>query len=181
MSTNPLPQKPPVAPPATDQPGKRAAILIIGALVLVGMAYGSGLRTSTKRLAEAKQELLRVQTQADAARSDVARRDTTIRQLEARRQLHLALIALDERNFGTAQGNLNASAILLGNAGGDDEMAALTKQIRGTNLVAAADFSGERQQVLEFARRLDAAIPPDSLPGHGMNAAQGIGGAPAPR
>lgn len=168
MSTHP-PLKPPPAPPAQDQPGKRAAILIIGALVLVGMAYGSGLRTSTKRLAEAKQVLLRVQTQADAARSDVARRDTTIRQLEARRQLHLALIALDERNFGIAQGHLNAAAILLGNAGGGEGIAALTKEIRGTNLVAAADFAEERRQILDFARRLDAAIPPESLPGHDMN------------
>jgi hypothetical protein len=37
-----------------------------------------------------------------------------VRQLEARRQLHLTLLELDKRNFGTAQEHLAGAAILLG-------------------------------------------------------------------
>ena len=168
MTTSPPAQQPPPAPPARDQPGKRRTILIVGSLIVVTMAYLSGLRTSVGRLRTANQELFRVRSQAEVAREDVSRRDTTIRQLEARRQLHLTLMALDERNFGIAQNHLNAAAILLGNAGGG-EMEALAQQIKGTNLVAAADFADQRQQILDFVRRLDAAIPREALPGHGMS------------
>lgn len=178
MSIKPSQPMPPPAPPANDQPRKRALILIVGTAIVVSMAYLSGLRTSTGRLREKNQELTRLKTQVDVARSDVTRRDATIRHLEARRQLHLSLIALDERNFGIAQGHLNAAAILLGNAGGGEAFTNLTRQIRATNLVAAADFAEQRQQILEFARRLDAAIPPESLPGHDMGG-PAIPGAPS--
>lgn len=156
MAIDPPARKPPSAPQVKDQPAKRAAILIIGVLVLIGMAYGSGLRGGTRRVQAAEAELRRVSARADAAQADLSVRDATIRQLEARRQLHLALIALDQRNFGTAQTHLQAAGTLLDGAGGDGP--ALGQQIKATELVVASDFSAQRERVLDFARRLDALL-----------------------
>ena len=178
MATNQPAQKPPPAPQTRDQPGKRAAILIIGVLVVVGMTYGAGLRSATRRLKQANEEMRRVTARADAFQADVALRDATIRQLEARRQLHLALLALDQRNFGTAQSHLHAAGALLeGAANGDG--AALAEPLKAMNLVAVSDFSGQRERVLDFARRLDAVVA-DRVPAANAAPASPAPASPAP-
>lgn len=160
MTTASPPSRPGDASSTKSQTTLRWAILILGSLIVLAMAYGTGLRQSTSKLRNTNEQLR-------AARADVAGRDTAIRQLEARRQLHLALLALDQRNFGIAQSRLNAAAILLNNAGQGQTggLADLAQRIRATRVVAAADFAGQREQVLESVQQLDTILNASGLPG----------------
>lgn len=143
----------------------RLTILIVGGLVIVVMAYLSGVRRRANEIRDVNQRVRVLTSTTSALREDVAAREGTIKQLEARRRLHLTLLAMDERNFGIAQQNLTAAGILLGNASeGNSGLAALSQEMRGLNIVAAGNFAAQREQVLGLARRLDALLP-STLPG----------------
>ena len=103
----------------------RIIIALVVALVIIVVAYGVGLGQGMRQARAVREMQRTAEDQRDAARLEVTTRDATIRELEARRQLHLALMALDERNFGIAQKHLNAAAIRrravrTGQSSGDD-------------------------------------------------------------
>jgi len=163
--TSPGPAKPP-APPLPPRPSLkdrlvRGSILIFGALFLLAMTYFSGQRANVGVAKRADREKTAAIKQLTDERRKMAERDDTISHLEARRQLHLALLAVDARNFGTAQQHLDGAATQLntpGAAAGD--LAALRQQIDGMNVVAAGDMESQRQQVLGFVQRFDQLVPP---------------------
>ncbi len=143
--------------------------IIIGvALALMGMAiaYGVGRLQGATATASVQEELKTAEEEqkreASMLQDRVSALQRRVELLEARRQLHLSLIALDARNFGTAQGHLEQAASQLSNAKqatpGLEEIVAGLGALR---LVASEDVAGERARVLVQAAALDAAIERD--------------------
>lgn len=149
--------------------GKQIGIALGVALVALGAAYGIGRVQTAGRIDEAER---RAATAASTSASavDVARVNLDIcrgnvTRLEARRQLDLALIALDERNFGIAQERLDAArAFLASTKGADPELAKLAADVEATKLVAAEDLGDQRKRLLGFLKRLDELVPPPKSP-----------------
>jgi hypothetical protein len=83
-----------------------------------------------------------------------------VQKLEARRQLHLAIVALEERNFGTAQARLQTAGGLLVDGSLDAGWNELGQQVKGYKLLAGEDLAKERQALTEFVSRADAFIAP---------------------
>src|SRR5438094_831955 len=125
--------------PATQQQRdarNRLAIWIVGLFLFFLAAYGSGLGQGMRAARKAQLAQRIAESQLGVARTQLA-------ELEARRQLDLTLTALDQRNFGIAQNHLSTAATLLDNAGGGSgDLAALAKQIKAMNVVAASAAGG---------------------------------------
>ncbi|MBC8104607.1 MAG: hypothetical protein H7Z41_18685, partial [Cytophagales bacterium] len=95
-------------------------------------------------------------------------------QLEARRQVALALLELDRRNFGAAQERLGEAAARLENVQKANQAAVAAKpqeppvspsdfaaaitQIRQVNLVATPDTGEQRERLLTLATQMDAEL-----------------------
>ncbi|MCX6367843.1 MAG: hypothetical protein NTX57_14230 [Armatimonadetes bacterium] len=88
-------------------------ILVTGSLFVLGIAYGSGMRSQTKKLQTLTQELKinrRNLRASELARyADIA----LMHQLEARRLLDLSLEAIAQRNYGIAQEQLKTTTLHL--------------------------------------------------------------------
>src|SRR5262245_14459337 len=85
---------------------KRALIILTVLVAALGATY----------LAARLQGGVEVKAAADRATAAEKARDearSKLLQLEARRRLHLALLALDQRNFGIAESHLGAASGLL--------------------------------------------------------------------
>lgn len=160
---------PPVAPAPVPAPSlkarfKRAAILILGTLIVIAISYGSGMRANVRRAAVAEDREKAKIGELAVARADLAERDRKITQMEARRQLSLALVALDERNFGIAQQHLAQAGALLSAPGTQGDLSALGGQVKEMSVIAAGDIGQQRARLLDFARRFDVLVPPAPLP-----------------
>jgi F0F1-type ATP synthase membrane subunit c/vacuolar-type H+-ATPase subunit K len=152
-------QSPEPTPAATS----RAKRMMVGAAVgigALGVAYGAGrlqgkLATDAadRRTEEANQQRQRASGEFDA------QRDRALR-LEARRRLHLALIAVEDRNFGIAQSHLDKAATLLGRSRGNAKLDSLTGELEKDKLGATDDVGAIRQRLLGYVREFDEALPP---------------------
>jgi hypothetical protein len=144
---------------ATSTP-RRVAIYVGIGLAALGAAYGVGRLQTQAAVNEAEQQTL-ARAAAQAEQSKVLELEQAkVRELEGRRQLALALLALDERNFGTAQSHLKQASALLGETKGDAAMAELTAAIAAYTLVATDDTGAQRKQLLDWTRKFDALRPP---------------------
>ncbi len=148
---------------------KQIGIAIGVGLVALAAAYGVGRLQTAGRVDDAERRASAAAsasaTAVDVARAnlDVCRGNVT--RLEARRQLDLALIALEERNFGIAQERLESSrAFLAATKGGDPELAKLAGEIEATKLVAAEDLGDQRKKLLGLLKRLDELVPAPKNP-----------------
>ncbi len=167
MTVPPAPgAPPPTAPFKTPFKArfKRAAILTLGTLIVIAISYGSGMRANVRRATIAEDREKAKIGELAVARADLAERDRGIAQLEARRQLHLALLALDERNFGIAQQHLAQAGTLLSAPGTPADVSTLGGQVKALTVVAAGDIGQQRAQLLDLARRFDVLVPPPALP-----------------
>jgi hypothetical protein len=143
----------------TSKP-QRIAIYIGIALAALGAAYGVGRLQTQGAVNEAEQQTV-ARAAAQAEQSKLLELEhTKVRELEGRRQLALALLALDERNFGTAQSHLKQASALLGQTKEDGAMAELTAAITAYTLVATDDTGTQRKQLLDWTRKFDALRPP---------------------
>lgn len=143
---------------ATKDKIVRTVVLSVGILVSLGMAYGAGMRAQVGKVraanaAQKQAEYLRGEAQNEARASNAS-----VQLLDARRALHLSLLELDARNFGTAQNHVQTAAALL-KASNAADFAGLAARIGATNLVAAADIAVQRDMVLGFAREFDRLRP----------------------
>ena len=140
----------------------RLVILIVGSLLVVAMAYGSGMR-GEQRIAK------RIDEQRKLAQQDLREAQRTARlrlavaeMLEGRRQVALALTELDRRNFGVAQEHLTQAAKRLSDAQDANttspDMTALLTRLKATSLVAAADIGGQRDNLTALAADMDKAL-----------------------
>lgn len=120
-------------------------------------AYVFGRVQAQTEIERAKEETRAAEARVEAERKGTAELRREISRLEARRKLHLALIALEERNFGTAQQHLRAAGKLLS----EDESAPLVeigKRIAGRQLVATEDTGAQRTQILAAIGELDEQL-----------------------
>jgi hypothetical protein len=158
MTTVVKPVAPPAEPTAPAVAGansrfKRALIVLAAMVASAGIAYLVG-RLQTAGLihtAEAQTQ------QAVEAKSSAER---ALLRLEARRRLHLCVVALDQRNFGIAEQHLSLAARLLASSKPEGELEALRARIAGLKLPATDNVGEERKQVLDFAAKLDELVPP---------------------
>ena len=144
---------------------KGIAIGVVVALATAGAAYGVGRFQGNVRVADAEQRA-NAATSASASAMALSSVATDIERgkvarLEGRRRLHLAIIALDDRNFGIAQDHLTAARAHFGSAKGKDpELDKLGTEIEAFKIVATDDVGEQRKKVLEWAKRLDELMPP---------------------
>jgi hypothetical protein len=149
--------------------GKQIAIGVSAALVAVGVAYGVGRVQGSGQIDQAES---RARAAASASASAVAASNVAVdiergkvARLEARRRLHLAIIALEDRNFGIAQEHIGAAQAFLASAkGADPEVQKLVADLGSFKVVASEDVGEERKVVLAFCKRLDDAMPPPKAP-----------------
>ena len=130
--------------------------MVLGSVYLGGWIHGSSKVSQVEEQATQAQDKQRVlETGLQGERRSVL-------QLEARRRLHLVLLAMDQRNFGIAEKHLEAAGKLLtkpeAQLSGDLEK--LAEVIAGAKLVAQEDLSDQRKKILGWVERFDKAAPP---------------------
>jgi hypothetical protein len=141
----------PQEPARGPSKAKRILLGMAAFIVAVGAAYGIGrfqlatqLRDAEGRTQEVEQKLRTEQQK--------------ITSLEARRHLNLSLLAMDERNFGIAQKELEEAARLLGQPTSKPEHSKLAAEIQRHKIIATEDLGAQRQKLLALTRALDALL-----------------------
>lgn len=155
--------------------GRKTLILTVLFLVLLLGAYGYG-RWQGAQSVGGRDQSAAISAGADAGtarvRSDLVRLEgetrllgRQVRLLQARRRLHLALMALDARNFGIARGHLNAvgtdlEALPPDPAAGDGEsLSRLARELSSAQLTAGDNLSTHRQRILAWVHELEKQLP----------------------
>jgi len=144
---------------------KTNAIAVGVALLLVGAAYGVGRYQGVAKVNEAD---ARATAAASASANAVSSTRMALEiergkvaRLEGRRRLHLAMLALEERNFGIAQEQLAATRKELASAaGGDNELTKITSELDAFKVVATDDVGEQRKKMLDWCKRIDATLAP---------------------
>lgn len=160
------PDVPLAPPPKRKDIVVRSLILIIGTLFVLSMAYGSGMRAQKRIVDSINEERKIAERDLRQAAGSLQVRLVLLRQLEARRLMHAALLELDRRNFGTAQGSLNQAVALLKEAGEAiattqavaPDLASVASGLAEVQLVASEDFGVQRGRVVALSEEADAKI-----------------------
>lgn len=134
-------------------PSKAKRILLGTAafVVAVAAAYGIGRFQLATQVRDAEARTQEVEQKLRAEQQKVT-------SLEARRHLHLSLLAMDERNFGIAQKELEQAARLLGQTADKPEHSKLAAEVQRHKIIATEDLGAQRQKVLAWTRALDALL-----------------------
>jgi len=147
----------------------------VGGLALALILFFAGFALGRGGLNEARTELGRARTDYDArlksaqtdteqARSNLASAQALNRLLIARGYLYRAAVQIGRRNFGTAQNDLERSALLLqqadANAAGVDAGAVtrLQESVAGLTLRVTTDVAGQRDQILQAVEQMDRLL-----------------------
>ena len=147
----------PAAPPSRT---KRGLVYTGLALAALGGAYGGG-RLQTQSDVDKAEERTRERAAAEAEQVKLREQATQkVRELEGRRQLSLALVALDERNFGTAQTHLAKAGSLFAESKGDAGLEELARNVASYKLVATDDVAAQRKLLSDWTRKFDTLRPP---------------------
>jgi hypothetical protein len=153
--------------PRTVLKSKRVLAAVAGGvLVALLVAYGVGRVQGCSQVQQAEGKAQEAESAKQSATTELKTQlDQTRRRvdlLEGRRHLHLALLAMDKRNFGIAQSHLqNANKLLKRGAQEGSEEAKLHGRVEQLILVATEDFAPQRQKVLDVIEAFDALVPPD--------------------
>lgn len=134
-----------------------------GALVVaLGGAYVGGRLQSQARIDELNQNLVTAQSQLSELRGKESLQLQQLGELEARRQIHLGILAFDKNNFGIAQDHLRQAASLLESPASqpDDALRALAGALRALELSPAVDLASQRAALVQLASKFDALRPP---------------------
>lgn len=151
---------------------KRILILLglFAACVLGAYSYGrwQGVEVAQGVRSQAAGDQAQYDGRAAQAEVELRQVRAVVPMLQARRRLHLALMALDERNFGTARDYLAAAgadlaAVPSPPAGADAAvLARLAQDLQAARLIATEDLSQQRGRVMEWVRQLDAQFPAET-------------------
>jgi hypothetical protein len=136
---------------------KRALVVLLVVAASIGIAYGAGRLQTSSAIASAEQRASEALTAKSAAEAQLAQVQA---RLEARRRLHLALLQLEERNFGTAEQHLSAAAALLAKSKPDGELEKLRADLAAARLKASDDVAAQRAKIAGWISRFDALVPP---------------------
>ncbi|GAC1299416.1 MAG: hypothetical protein NVS3B20_20800 [Polyangiales bacterium] len=140
------------------------AIGVGAGLVVAALAYGVGRAQGSAGVDDAERRAATATATSSSAVAAVQgvlegeRNRSAL--LEARRRLHLAIVALDERNFGIAQEQLDgAHAILVSVERTDPSLQEFAKDLAALKLAASDDVGEQRVKVLALCKKLDARMP----------------------
>ncbi len=171
----PAPVADPVSPRLHD--AKRIGMLAAAAVALLALGYGIGRAQGAHEVSRVEGAARTVRARSDesarqlrsrvtALEGDVARATHATAVLEGRRQLGLALLSLDDRNFGIAQGQVDAARAALRDLPGADNpgLAEVARSLTGLSVVAAGDFADQRARVLAIVRVFDQHLPSAATP-----------------
>jgi len=140
----------------------RQWILWGGAGIILVMTYFSGVRAAGKRLKVKDQEVKQVRQLWSDSQLALIARYAFLGQLEARRQVALALGDLDKRNFGSAQEKLVRAAALLQDAAKTNatapDMNVVADDLAKITLAASPNTGDDRDRINAIAARMDAAL-----------------------
>lgn len=138
---------------------KRYAWLAAGALALLGSCYVLGylrghgelsaVELQNQKLSQAKVDDAK-QLETERARSQM---------LEGRRCLDQAVMALDYRNFGTAQERLKQAGQRIVGARAEGRLLAIGKELDTYRLVATEDLGNQRQKLVSYLTEFDQLYP----------------------
>ncbi len=168
----PPPQGTPAGPPAANakpppSPGvkkaQRVMILVGLAVLALVVAYTVGRVQTASHVTEAKRQVEQIDKSQKQTKGQLDSEKALVDQLEARRRLHMALLAMDQRNFGIADQHMQAAAKLLARskpAAGTD-LDKLRGEVASFKLVATEDLAGQRQKILDMVHRFDELVPPE--------------------
>lgn len=162
--------KDPSKPPRMVTLRRKALVVsFLLSVVAVAVAYGVGRLQGwqTTRQAEATIESLQ-QGNKEASKecgAKLAAQGRRVERLEARRQLSIALLSLDERNFGIAEQHIELAAKLLRKSESDpqSELRAISEGLSKFRLVATENLAQQRETMFSWARRIDEVVPPPKL------------------
>jgi hypothetical protein len=152
-------------------------MLTAAVVALLALAYGVGRVQGSHEVSRMEDAARVARARTDASARDLRSRVTALEGevarathatavLEGRRQLGLALLSLDDRNFGIAQGQVDAARSALRDVSGADDpgLAGVGRSLAGLSIVAAGDFADQRARVLAIVRAFDQhlsnAAPP---------------------
>ncbi|MEN9578402.1 MAG: hypothetical protein RJA70_1411 [Pseudomonadota bacterium] len=131
---------------------KAALITLAVVAVLVASAYGVGRLETASQVEEA-------QLLAASAQQHAGNAEARALRLEARRQLHLALLRLEERNFGSAQQTLTTSVRLLRAGQPNEQLKALADAMGQYRVPVGEDVSGQLATLIKWVQEFDSAEP----------------------
>ena len=139
---------------------KRVLLGIAGFLVALGAAYGVGRLQGLSEVRGADARTVQAEQKRQAADAELKLEQQKVSRLRARLHLHLAVLALDERNFGIAQSEIEQTGRQLAEAGAGDkpELSKIATQLQAHKLIATEDLGAQRQKLLAWARALDAHL-----------------------
>ena len=156
-----------LSPTSSPPPSKRRIwpVALVLSLVSLLAAYAVGRAQGADRLARAEQRADAAEREHDVTGQSLREAQRRIRGLEARRALHLSLLALDKRNFGIAQEQIVRASQLLLDEGG--EWQGVGSELDGLKLQASDDLETQRKRLLELVANLDVALSrsPTGTPG----------------
>jgi hypothetical protein len=152
----------------------RIALLVVGTIFTLGIFYGSGMKRQTSKLKEKNNELVTARRDLRLSQMDARTSQALTQQLEARRQVALALGELDRRNFGAAQERLAQATARLDAVQKANEAAKAMKpeqpavsladltpigeQIKQISLVTTPDTAEQRERILALAAQMDTEL-----------------------
>ena len=132
----------------------RISLMLVATHALVwGIGRGQGWWT-TRAVEEKADHLLK---------DGQVSKDLLLR-FEARRLLGQAQDALDARNFGIAQQQVQLASRLLASSHPSTELSPLSESLAKYQPVVTQDLAGQRQQIATWIGQLDAQLPPLQLP-----------------
>lgn len=135
------------------------AVLVALVCYFVGAAQGRGTMNAQKSA---------YVTQLQSARAQLAAAGSRAHLMAARGSVYRAAADLDNRNFGTADSDLQMAAKSLGSVDAvsasvdPTALAALKEELAQTKIVVATDFADQHALLIELAVKLDQMIPEDS-------------------
>jgi hypothetical protein len=160
--TTPGTETAPATPPAGPPRYARFLAWSGVAVVVLGTAYATGRLQTASKISDAEERAGAANQARDRTSEDLRGERAEVLRLEARRRLHLALLALEDRNFGIAQAHVDAAAGLLaqGSSGAPAGIGDLQRELAAARLVATEDLGQQRQRLLDVVRRFDTLEPP---------------------
>jgi len=148
------------APPTAAGPWQKRLIWTGVMILAAGASYLAGRLQTSSMIDAAEKETVAAEEKATKRGADVSQANQLLLRYEARRQLHLVLIALEERNFGIAKEHQSTAATLLQESEptAGSELAKLYEAMQKYQLVAREDLSAERTVIQTWAKRLDQEL-----------------------
>jgi len=148
------------APPSAAGPWQKRLIWAGVVMLAIGASYLTGRLQTSSLIDDAEKQVAAAEQEVTKRDADVSQANHLLLRYEARRQLHLVLIALEERTFGIAKEHQTTAAALLQESEPTvgSELAKLYEAMQKYQLVAREDLSAERAVVQGWVKRLDQEL-----------------------